>query len=93
MSIDRIERERIKDQKICLDRSYCAWKIMTNFPRGGEIGFGATGFTQTLRGNALISDQQQLPISDRAGLNLAELARELARDDDERHDDNGAKTF
>ncbi len=52
-----------------------------------------TGFTQTLGGNPLISDQQQLPISDRAGLNLAELARELARDDDEGHNDNGAKTF
>ena len=47
LAIDRIDRERIADQKICLDRPYCRWRIAFNWPQGGEITFGASGFTQT----------------------------------------------
>ena len=34
-TIDRIERERLSDQKICLDRPYWRWRICFNQPQGG----------------------------------------------------------
>lgn len=34
---------------IDLDRDSFAWRISLNWPAGGEIAFGAAGFTQTLR--------------------------------------------
>lgn len=49
MSIHEIRRERIQNQKICLDRPYYHWAIEINDPPGGQICFGSTGFTQTLR--------------------------------------------
>jgi hypothetical protein len=61
LSIDRITRERIRDQKICLDRPYYRWRIELNWPAGGTLSFGASGFTQTLRAEPVLLDQQQLP--------------------------------
>jgi hypothetical protein len=65
LSIDRVTRERIPDQKICLDRPYWRWRIALNWPEGGAITFGASGFTQVLRAAPLVLDQQQLPPADR----------------------------
>jgi hypothetical protein len=61
LSIDTITRERIRDQKICFDRPYWRWRIALNSPHGGAITFGASGFTQTLRAEPVLLDQQQLP--------------------------------
>jgi hypothetical protein len=60
VSIHQIERERITNQKICLDRPYYRWTIETNYPRPGTIAFGASGFTQTLRAEPITQDQQKL---------------------------------
>ncbi len=65
LSIDRIARERIRDQKICFDRPYWRWRIGLNWPQGGAISFGASGFTQTLRTAPVVIDRQQLPPADR----------------------------
>ena len=66
LSIDRIERDRITDQKICLDRPYWRWRVAFNWPQGGEISFGASGFTQTLRAAPVLLDDQRLSPADRA---------------------------
>ena len=65
LSIDRITREQIADKKICLDRPYHRWRIALNAPQGGAIVFGASGFTQILRADPVLLDQQQLPPADR----------------------------
>ena len=65
LSIDRISREQIADQKICLDRPYWRWRIAFNWPQGGEIAFGAGGFTQRLRAAAVLIDDQHLSPADR----------------------------
>jgi hypothetical protein len=61
LSIDAITRERIREQKICLDRPYWRWRIASNWPPGGTLTFGASGFTQALRAEPVLLDQQQLP--------------------------------
>ena len=65
LSIDAITRERILDQKICLDRPYYRWRIALNSPQGGALTFGASGFTQVLRAEPVLLDQQQLSPADR----------------------------
>jgi hypothetical protein len=65
LSIDAISRERIEDQKICLDRPYYRWRIALNWPRGGALTFGASGFTQVLRAAPVLLEQQQLSPADR----------------------------
>jgi hypothetical protein len=66
LSIDAITRERIANQKICLDRAYYRWRIALNWPQGGAISFGASGFTQVLRAEPVVLDQQQLSPWDRS---------------------------
>ena len=61
ISIDRIERERLQDQKVYLDRPYYRWRVVLNWPAGGEITFGAAGFTQTLLAEPVLCDRQHLP--------------------------------
>ena len=48
-SIDRISREPVRNQKVCLDRPYYRWRIDLNWPKGGVIAFAASGFTLALR--------------------------------------------
>ncbi len=60
VSIDRIEREAVRDQKVYLDRPYYSWRILLKWPQGGVITFGAVGFTQTLSAEAVVRDQQKL---------------------------------
>ena len=67
-SIDRIERDLVADAKVFLDRPYYRWRILLNWPAGGEIAFGATDFTQTLLGPALLTDQQPLTRTERSRL-------------------------
>lgn len=64
-SIDRIERQPVPDRKVFLDRDYFAWRISLNWPAGGEISFGAAGFTQTLRAAPVVTDAQHLSFESR----------------------------
>jgi hypothetical protein len=65
VSIHAIERERVQEQKICFDRPYYSWRIPTNWPEGGEVSFGASGFTQTLRAEPVLTENQHLPWGER----------------------------
>jgi hypothetical protein len=60
-TIDRVERERVAEQAIHLDRPYYRWRIALNWPGSGELTFGAVGFTQTLRAEPVLTDQPRLP--------------------------------
>ena len=57
-SIDRIEREPIPTAPR-QPPSY-RWRIALNWPRSGEIGFEAVGFTQALRAEPILTDRQSL---------------------------------
>ena len=61
LSIDGIEREREKDQRICLDRPYWRWTIRLNDPNGGVMAFGASGLQLRLRAEPMLTDQQCYP--------------------------------
>ena len=66
ISIDRIEREPIRNQKVYLDQPYHRWRVATNWPQGGEIAFGAVGFDLTLRAEPILTPQQALSRRERA---------------------------
>ena len=68
VSIDRIERERVPEQKVYLDRPYYSWRIQLNWPKSGLIALGAVGFTQTLRTEPMLMDQQSLSPPERRRL-------------------------
>ncbi len=61
LSIARITRDEVVDKQRFPDRPYYRWRIELNWPTGGEIGFGAHGFTQTLRAASVLLDEQRLP--------------------------------
>ena len=65
ISIDRIERERVRDQKIFFDRPYYSWRIKLNWPSAGEIALGAVGFTQTLLAEPVLTSKQHLSLKER----------------------------
>jgi hypothetical protein len=60
LSVDRIERTVVSDQKVYLDRPYHRWTLRLNWPQGATISFGAVGFTQTLRAEPVVSASQSL---------------------------------
>jgi len=68
VSIDRIERERVGNQRVFLDRPYYSWRILLNWPKAGEIAFGAVGFTQTLLSEPVLMDGQHLSLRERSRL-------------------------
>jgi hypothetical protein len=68
VSIGTVEREEIQSQKVYLDRPYYRWRIRLNWPNGGEIVFGAVGFTQTLRAEPVLTEKQCLSLSERVRL-------------------------
>ncbi len=57
-SIDRIERERVTDQKVHLDKPYYRWRITLDSPRDGFLAFGAAGITQILHPEPTLQDKQ-----------------------------------
>ena len=61
LSIDRINREPVRDQKVCLDRPYYRWRIDLNWPAGGVIAFAASSFTLILRAEPVASATPRLP--------------------------------
>ena len=66
MTLDHIARRRVEKQLICLDRAYYHWTLWLNSPRpGGEISFGASGFTQVLRQEPIVCDEQKLKSAER----------------------------
>ncbi len=73
-SIDQISRARIANQKICLDRPYYHWQIVLNWPAGGVIAFGSSGYTQALRSEPVLQNEQKLIGPKRAPLGLNNLA-------------------
>ena len=48
--------------------AYFLWRIALNSPQGGEIAFGASGYTLTLRADPVLLDDQRLPPADRPHL-------------------------
>ena len=67
MTLGHIARQRVEKQLICLDRPYYRWTLRLNSPRpGGEINFGASGFTQILRQAPILCDEQKLEPAVRA---------------------------
>lgn len=68
VSIGSVERELVRDQQVYLDRPYYRWSIRLNWPESGAIAFGAVGFTQTLRGEPVLTEKQSLPLSTRSRL-------------------------
>lgn len=65
-SMNAIEREPVVERKVPLDRPYHRWRMSFNWPQGGEITFGAAGFTQMLRAEPVLSDTQALSPGNRA---------------------------
>ena len=65
VSIHQILREPIRDQKAYPGRPYYRWRISLNWPKGGEISFGAVGFTQTLLAEPILCESQHLPLKER----------------------------
>jgi hypothetical protein len=47
---------------------YFVWRIALNSPQGGEIAFGASGYTLSLRADPVLLDDQRLPPADRPNL-------------------------
>ena len=69
MVLDQIARQQVEKQLICLDRPYYRWTLRLNSPRpGSEISFGASGFTQLLRHQPVLCDDQKLEAAVRARL-------------------------
>ena len=69
MVLDQIARQQVEKQLICLDRPYYRWTLRLNSPRpGGEISFGASGFTQVLRQEPVVCVEQKLEPAVRAKL-------------------------
>ena len=64
-TIDAVTRERVTDQQVCLDRPYHRWRIALNWPQGGEIAFGASGFEQVFRAAPALMDGQWIPAAER----------------------------
>jgi hypothetical protein len=67
-SIDNVEREPLRNQKVYLDRPYYSWRIRLNWPDSSEIVFGAVGFTQTLRAEPVLTEKQCLSLGTRSRL-------------------------
>ena len=65
LSIAGISRTPVDDKERFPNNDYYRWRIELNVPQGGEIVFGARGFTQTLRADPVVLDEQRLPAGSR----------------------------
>ncbi len=59
-SIAAIEREPVAEQKVFMDQAYYRWRVRLNGYPHGEFVFGAAGFTQALRRDPVLCEQQRL---------------------------------
>ena len=64
-SIEAITREPVASQEGYPVREHYRWRIALNWPQGGAIAFDARGFTQTLRAEPVLLDEQRLPAGTR----------------------------
>jgi hypothetical protein len=60
-SIAAMSREPLPGHPMARAGPYFRWRIALNLPPGGEIAFGASGFTQSLRAEPSLVDQPRLP--------------------------------
>jgi hypothetical protein len=70
IAIDRLERERIQEQRVYLDRPYYRWRLHLHDPPEGEISFGAVGFTQTLLAEPILQPEQYLTPAQRRSTSI-----------------------
>ncbi len=68
ISIGDITRQPIEGRQGQAGRPYYVWRIALNWPGDGEIAFGAEGFTQRLRAEAVVTSQQCLSLKERRRL-------------------------
>jgi hypothetical protein len=61
LSIANVTRQAVDDTQRFPDRDYYRYRIELSLPQGGEIAFGARGFTQVLRAEPVLLDEQWLP--------------------------------
>ena len=71
LSIDGITKTPAPPPGVTSSRPYHKWRIALNLPRNGELTFGASGYTQTLRAEPLLLDEQRLSPRDRPSFGLA----------------------
>ena len=65
LSIDGITKTPAPPPGLPSSRLYHHWRIALNLPRNGELTFGASGYTRTLRAEPLLLDEQRLAARDR----------------------------
>ncbi|HUS52560.1 MAG TPA: hypothetical protein VMY41_00945 [Thermohalobaculum sp.] len=70
LSIAQIVRDPVERLAAVGAPPHYAWRIELNLPQGSKIGFGASGYTQTLRSEPQLIDEQRLPADTRAPLIL-----------------------
>jgi hypothetical protein len=68
LSIASITREPIRREGAAGPLPYYRWTMALNLPTDGEIAFGASGYTQTLRAEPTLHKEQRLPKGDRPHL-------------------------
>src|SRR5262249_48401591 len=77
VSIARVKRDQVQNQKVYLDRPYFRWTIELNWPKDGRSSFGAVWYTQTLLSELIISERQRLSLKERSR-RITGLIRRLA---------------
>jgi len=70
LSVAQIVREPAERMAAAGAPPHFAWRIELNLPQGSEICFGASGYTQTLRSEPKLTEEQRLPFDARAPLIL-----------------------
>jgi len=65
-SIAAITREQATKDETPAKQAYWTWRIALNLPKDGEIVFGATGYTQSLRAKPKLVEEPRLPAKQRA---------------------------
>jgi hypothetical protein len=64
-AILRIERRPIESPEVYPGTQFYAWTLVLGTPTPGEIHFGASGFTQELRADPVLTEHQSLTIAER----------------------------
>ena len=61
LSIAAISKRPAEGGREAGPRPYFRWRIELNLPAGGELTFGASGYSLTLRAAPVLLDEQRLP--------------------------------
>jgi hypothetical protein len=65
LAIDSISKIQSPPPGADPTRPYWRWRIALNLPKGGEITFGASGYTLSLRADPRLVSEQRLPLNTR----------------------------